>query len=805
VWIGAALAAARQHGVRARFGLANPGPHPARARCGVANPAAHGARVRVTLAQTRPHWARGRVTLAESRAAPGLVRVTLAEARAAPASRWSNHAVGRDPATPAARVSARADPWMRTQEAESSYTRLRQSPMNTPVWMEIELTLDADKLQVSARGSRMERVQHRSNVTLQELEQFTQRVRQAVQRCKRLDADALDQARALHRAILQGEVAELAARLREAAPAGRLLQRLMIQDGRLQAVPWEALCGPDGAEDFWGVKQKTLLARGVDSSEPWEPREIRGAVRLLAIAPSSDERALHNLQRALKDSIDAGEIEWLEPIVGARAGKRHLFEQLRRSQSPHILHFLGHGGVREDQPVLLLGHGGHDEDDDAWVPIEALARELQFSFGEDLRLVVLEACEGAQPGGFGSAAEILARRGADAVVAHLWPVRADVARTCSRQFYQVLAGARRHDREGGDVVASLVAARSTLLMDSAEAFSPVLYLRGSGATIFDFPASRRVSPPRARRELAGPAADLAPALRVLLQGQFSLVLGDNDHRADDKGALRNQVERFLSKHGDRNIRDVSLGVLAQRCLLRFGQETLYELFQDALLDTLENPCPRLVAALARVLGPGVHVTLLWRPLLESALADTQPGRTIHVIQPPLLGGTERPRVLVRAAGEPVWRRDEYVPGKLDFNADIVILRLYGGYLPERRPIFTSAMVTEDDHIHGLIGMEGLRPPAWSTELMAWLRMHSALFAGLSVLEWQHRMLLHWLYDRHPAPRDSVVVLDPAADPVEQDIWQRGGGLPGQSRIAAICQDADALADALDAHALEARP
>jgi CHAT domain-containing protein len=677
--------------------------------------------------------------------------------------------------------------------------------MNRPVWMDIELTLDADTLLVNARGSRREAVQHRSGVTLQQLEQFTQRVGRAVQAGERLGAEALEQARALQHAILQGKVAELAARLREAAPAGTLLQRLMIRDGRLQVVPWEALCGPDGAEDFWGVRPKTLLARGADSSEPWEPREIGGAVKLLAIAPSSDERALHNLQRALKDSIDAGEIEWLKPIAGARAGKRYLFEQLSRSQSPHILHFLGHGGVRADQPVLLLGddHGDQD-DDDAWITAETLARELELRLGEDLRLVVLEACEGARPGTFGSAAEILARRGTDAVVAHLWPVRADVARTCSRQFYQVLAGARPQDRKGGDVVASLVAARSSLLSDSAEAFSPVLYLRGSESTIFDFPRNRRVSPPRPA-PVTGAAAELAPALRALLQQRFSLILGDNDHRAKDKAALRAQVERFLSEDGDSGLRDASLGVLAQRCLLRFGKEKLYELFQEALIDTLSEPCPRLVAALARVLRPGVHVTLLWRPLLESAVADQQPGRTIHVIQPPLLGGAERPRVFVRAANASRWQKQQYLPGQLDLDADIVILRLYGGYPPERQPIFTSAMITEDDHIHGLIGMEGLRPPAWSTELMAWLRMRPALFANLSVLQWQHRMLLHWLYDRHPAPGNSVAVLELAADRVEQDIWHRGGGLPGQSRIAALCQDADALADTLDAFAAEAHP
>jgi CHAT domain-containing protein len=693
---------------------------------------------------------------------------------------------------------------------KGSHATPQQLRTNRPVSMDIELTIDADMLHVSAGGSRMERVQHRSNVTLQDLEQFTNGVSRAVQAGESLNANAMAQAKALHDAILQGDVAVLTARLRDAAPARTLLQRLMISDDRLKTVPWEALCGPNGAEDFWGVRPRTLLARGANSPEPWAPREVRGAVKLLAISPSSDESALGNLKESLKDSIDAGEIEWLEPIVGERAGKPYLFAQLRRSESPHILHFLGHGGVHENQPRLLLGDGlGDQNDDDAWITVEALAGELESSFRGRLRLVVLEACQGAQPGAFGSAAEILARKGADTVLAYRWPVRADVARTCSREFYRVLSGARRQghpEYEGGDVAASLVAARRSLLLDSAEAFSPVLYLRGIGSTIFDFSRNRRVSPPRAVPAITDPAVALAPALRALLQQQFSLILGDNHDRAEDKAALRAAIERFLRDDGgDSGLRDASLGVLAQRCLLRFGKGKLDELFQEALIDTLGGPCPRLVTALARVLHPGVHVTLLWRPLLESAVAEQQPGITIHVIQPPLLGGTERPRVFVRAANSPGWEKQQYVPGQLDLDADIVILRLYGGYPPARQPIFTGAMITEDDHIHGLIGMDGLRPPAWSDKLMAWLRMHPTLFTGLSVLEWQHRMLLHWLYDRHPAPSNSVVALDPAADPAEQEIWQRGGGLPGQSRIAALCQDADALANALDAFTPEAQP
>jgi hypothetical protein len=82
--------------------------------------------------------------------------------------------------------------------------------------------------------------------------------------------------------------------------------------------------------------------------------------------------------------------------------------------------------------------------------------------------------------------------------------------------------------------------------------------------------------------------------------------------------------------------------------------------------------------------------------------------------------------------------------------------------------------------------------------MGRLRLQLALFLGLSVLEWRHRMLLRWLYDQRPAPKDSLALLDPTADQAELEIWDSGGGLPGTGRITALREDPDGLAAALDA-------
>jgi hypothetical protein len=378
----------------------------------------------------------------------------------------------------------------------------------------------------------------------------------------------------------------------------------------------------------------------------------------------------------------------------------------------------------------------------------------------------------------------------DAVVAHLWPVKADAARVCTSAFYRALTGATQAE---GDVAASLSAARRTLLLQSAEGFSPVLYLRGVSSAIFGF-EGRRVVRPR-----GGPGAyskNLAPALLGLLEKPFSVVAGDGNEA--DKTALSDRLRHFLAESGDAGAEALSLSALAQRCDLRFGTEKLSELFQDALWENLDSPSPPILVALARLLRPGVHITLLWCPWLERALAEVQPGRTIYVVQPSLRDGAGMPRVVKRAAGASGWKKEAALPKQFELDREIVVLRLYGGYMPEPRPIFTSAMLTEDDHIHGLLGVAGFRPPAWADELMGWLRLHPALFLGLSVLEWRHRMLLRWLYDQRPAPKNSLALLDATVDPAELEIWDNGGGLPGRARIAALREEPGALAASLDA-------
>ncbi|WP_437622746.1 hypothetical protein [Sorangium sp. So ce1151] len=73
----------------------------------------------------------------------------------------------------------------------------------------------------------------------------------------------------------------------------------------------------------------------------------------LPVAPSGGA-TLARLEGALGERIASGEVEWRDPLVGSAANLDLLRERLR-VESPHVLHFLGHGRVRDgksERPAL---------------------------------------------------------------------------------------------------------------------------------------------------------------------------------------------------------------------------------------------------------------------------------------------------------------------------------------------------------------------------------------------------------------------------------------------------------------------
>ncbi|HRI65256.1 MAG TPA: CHAT domain-containing protein [Polyangium sp.] len=345
---------------------------------------------------------------------------------------------------------------------------------------DVKLGVDAQEVWVQASQEGASAQRHVLG-TLDVVEGFTKRVGAAVRYGVKFDDALLSQAHDLHQAFFQGAVSDA---LTLTAANELPFVRLIVEDPRLQKVPWEALCKPGTSEDFLAMGTRFAVARGITSTEPVTSRKIDTALRLLVIAPQEHEAGVQGLRNALRESIESEAIEWLDPVRGERATTFRILDRLRTGALPHIIHFIGHGGMdATGHPILRLAD---DEDgDDVWIKAETLGQELKANFCGELRLVVLEACEGAIPGMFGSAAEIITRAGADAVVSYLWPVRAAASREASKAFYRTLTAGQTGR---GDVLSSVGAARRTLLSESSGGFSLIAHLRGSTTKLFDLAA-----------------------------------------------------------------------------------------------------------------------------------------------------------------------------------------------------------------------------------------------------------------------------------------------------------------------------
>ncbi|KYF58235.1 hypothetical protein BE04_14900 [Sorangium cellulosum] len=514
----------------------------------------------------------------------------------------------------------------------------RMAAMTCP-WMEIEIERMGADVRVAARGSRGETAASRMlgpGMNADRLCKFGEAAAEEAHRGRPLGPLA-GEAQAIHRALMEGALDRLRSGLHGAARGAPVLVRFMVKSGTLQSVPWEALCEPDEAMGFWGISPNYLPVRGVMAEEPRRPWPVRRPLRVLAIAPQGGP-SIDGLKSALEQRIKQGDVEWLPPIGPDQARLPYLFDRLSAEPRPHVIHFVGHGGVRGGKPVLQLATDLEDEP--AWVPAELLGKQLKASTVGPLRLIVLEACEGAKPGDLASAAEMLSRCGADAVLAHLWPVQADIARLCSERFYAVLAGADREKR--GNPAIALNEARRILLTchrESAEAFSPVLYLRSSDPVLFEFtdvePAWPPQPPPTPRE------------IEKIVARPFSLVLGDRWRH--DRSAIESFKEKLraeLATLPDPPPPDLPTSALMERAALEYGPGLLETKFQE-LFKSL--PRPALLDTIARVLPPGVHITLLRTPFLEQAVEQAKPDTTIYVIQP----GESRPGVRATRALPPV--------------------------------------------------------------------------------------------------------------------------------------------------------
>jgi hypothetical protein len=250
--------------------------------------------------------------------------------------------------------------------------------------------------------------------------------------------------------------------------------RLRVHDPALAALPWELLYDPERGE-FLALSQSSPVVRGVAQRQPQAPFAVDGPLRILALAASpaalrsldiAAERA--RLEQAVALTDGAVELVWV-----AGATWRDLQDSLLRGPW-HIFHFIGHGYFDDidDDFALVLA----DAQNQAQLLGSAAVARLVADH-PSLRLVVLNACQGAQAGAsYVSLAQLLAERGVPAVLAMQYPIGEAAALEFARTFYTALALRRPVD------VATSEARKAMSVAASAtwEWATPVLFLGGDG-------------------------------------------------------------------------------------------------------------------------------------------------------------------------------------------------------------------------------------------------------------------------------------------------------------------------------------
>ena len=287
-------------------------------------------------------------------------------------------------------------------------------------------------------------------------------------------------------ALLAGDVRLLFSKCREKAREQRQELRILVNPAgpNVCRIPWEFTVDPDRQDDYLALR--VPVARSPHLMHAIPPLQVRPPLRVLGVMSRPEDLPALDVERERRDvtqalgrlSSDMVEMVWLD-------GDRWTdLAEAVRSDTWHVLHFVGHGGFDEDIESGFL-ELADDQGNAIAVPATDLGRLLSSS--PQLRLVVLNACESAVSGSegvFSSTAAKLMREGVPAVVAMQYEITDDAALAFSSSFYEGLARGLPVDR------AVMLARESVkMTMRTLEWATPVLFLASDETRIFAVPES----------------------------------------------------------------------------------------------------------------------------------------------------------------------------------------------------------------------------------------------------------------------------------------------------------------------------
>jgi hypothetical protein len=259
--------------------------------------------------------------------------------------------------------------------------------------------------------------------------------------------------------------------------------RLRMNDApELSGLPWEYLFYPE-LRRFFSLSAETPIVRYIELPERVKPHRIKSPLRLLVMVSNPNTQADLDAEEEWSKLTDA-----LAPLVSiglvsiTRLKQPSLLAlaQTLRLNTFHVLHFIGHGGFDRgsDEGQLLL-----EDDKGRGVAVGGSKLGTILHDHRPLRLVVLNACEGARSGTldpFSGVAQSLVQQGIPAVIAMQFEFTDEAAITLAQEFYLAVS-------EGFAIDRSLAEARRAIFAggNNVEWGTPVLYMRSQDGQLFD--------------------------------------------------------------------------------------------------------------------------------------------------------------------------------------------------------------------------------------------------------------------------------------------------------------------------------
>lgn len=321
----------------------------------------------------------------------------------------------------------------------------------------------------------------------------------------------------IRRFLFDGGWTEQEARIREALAANRsVILTIRSAAAELYALPWELLTLKASGQHLGELDRVLVRYEWPESTTtaalPSAPGQA-GRILLAWSAAGGQVPAAAHLT-AIRQAAQAGGIpfdEQRDVLAHASLGKlRMALDEATVAAPIAVLHLLCHGG--ETGGVFGLSLDSQESPSHTVIVDAAQLRQVLAPYAGMVRLIVLSACDGSNPGALGnqlgSVAQALHRSGFAAVVASRYPLSVSGSTQITQSLYERLAGSH------GSLEDALRAARRRLHESPqyCDWASLQLYARAADGND-SHPLGRLPHTGQPSRTSAGTATAQAPRLR----------------------------------------------------------------------------------------------------------------------------------------------------------------------------------------------------------------------------------------------------------------------------------------------------